>query len=328
MLYLAPYISVHTRTALKLPVYQPAGTEDVKGWGSTDLRPRGSRAGYSLVWLPGGSADARLEPIALDPEEALTAGIRTRVGNRLSLTLDHPRADRLIEELLFTGDKPWAFARPRRDGVKEAWIYGRRWARRRGMPPPVGQLVDPSDDFNRADETPIASPWFVPTGVSFPPRLVGNQFGANSGASDVNSIAGYTGAAATGDHFSQYTVKVLGTASDQAVCVRVQSDAETFYGFDIVDADEQLLKFVSSSYTKIASLTMSNAVVDDVIRLEISGSSLTAKLNGGTVTGSPQTDTSITGGQPGINMLWAAQRGDDWSGGDLVAPSAPMFRGA
>lgn len=62
----------------------------------------------------------------------------------------------------------------------------------------------------------------------------------------------------------------------------------------------------------------------DVIRLEASGTTLTAKLNGATVL--TWTDSSLTSGKAGLHVYaWAANTDfylDDWGGGDLGGSSA------
>lgn len=122
--------------------------------------------------------------------------------------------------------------------------------------------------------------------------------------------------------------KIAQVGSDQqflGVCVR--ASLGNAYGF-VVDGDQYYLwRLVNfGGYTTLAqgSVTIS---AGDIVRLEASGTTLTAKKNGSTVT--TITDSTFSSGAPGVAGFSFTTSGtytllDDWVGNDLNA-AAPQY---
>lgn len=132
------------------------------------------------------------------------------------------------------------------------------------------------------------------------------------------------------DQYAEATVTAL--ANGIFIGVGVRSDtggALTNYGwYGTPDQGSQLFKNVSGVWTQIGS-TGGNFSVNDVIRLEVNGTTLTPKINGSTEDPpGAQTDSSISSGSAGI-AGWddGASQLDNWEGGNLAAAAAalPIF---
>lgn len=110
------------------------------------------------------------------------------------------------------------------------------------------------------------------------------------------------------------------------VCRAVYTDAthKTWYGFFGAPDDGFYLYYFNNDNSEhdLVHYTDADLEVDDVLRLEVSGSSLVCKLNGGTIIST--TDSTISGGGvAGVNTWGAAScRGDDFEGGNLENTSS------
>lgn len=178
-----------------------------------------------------------------------------------------------------------------------------------------------TDNFNRADETPIAAPW-TKQGAGGNFNLSSNTMVKASSADD--SMYYYSGAASSPDQFSEAKIVTKPTSNDWGPAVRIGGTGVTGYFYDNYINDPQISKHINGVYTEIASLGGGDTtVVGDVERLEVSGTTLKAFING-VQKGSNATDASITSGQPGI--FWYENSGaiDDWAGGDLSGGSTPI----
>ncbi len=172
-----------------------------------------------------------------------------------------------------------------------------------------------TDDFNRADASPIGGNWT--TGPGFTGlRVVSNE------CAKIDSFAGeaaayYNAASFADNQYSQYTPTVLGTNTDQGPIVRCATSGTTknCYVANTYITDEQIFKFVGGTYTKLLSVTTSDVVNTDVIRVEAEGSTIRWVKNG-TSQGSV-TDSSLTSGAAGIFIYRPDCRADNWEAGDI-----------
>ena len=132
------------------------------------------------------------------------------------------------------------------------------------------------------------------------------------------------------DQYAQGKIVAVST-SGQTIGVAVRastSGTASYYGFyndGSGGGKTFLFKMVSGTWTQLGAIGTGLAA-NDVIRLEISGTTLTPKVNG--VTKSPpgaQTDSALSSGAAGLSGYSAStsNRLDDWEGGSLgsVAPS-------
>jgi hypothetical protein len=108
------------------------------------------------------------------------------------------------------------------------------------------------------------------------------------------------------------------------VAVRCHASAATGYGLYAGVTESYLYKIVSGTWTQIGSAggAWSNS---DVLRLEVSGTTLTPKRNGSTYsTIGAQTDSSISSGYAGLSGYEVSGgTGDNWEGGNLSSSGNP-----
>lgn len=143
----------------------------------------------------------------------------------------------------------------------------------------------------------------------------------------------YTGVSFTADHYSEMTIALMpggGQLFYHYCMVRMSATAGCYLlttASDISAATVQLWRISDAgAYTQIQTdITLgSNVVAGDVLRLEVSGTTLTVKRNGSTVRQS--TDATFASGQPAVGG-WA-QSGSDvlftsaWAAADIVAGAA------
>lgn len=184
-----------------------------------------------------------------------------------------------------------------------------------------------TDNFDRANEAPLASPWISLANVTTPFDLVDSQVRPRDFGWDCE--AGWDAAvnAIGANQFSEAKLYVTGTSgSGSGLGLLLRSNnvpltGRNLYRFvtDHKATDNiEFSKRVNGTYTHLGYQTAS-WTDGDLFRVEIDGSTLTVKFAGNVV--GTYTDTSHDSGQPGIGFSSAETSAfiDDWSGGDLEA---------
>ena len=166
-----------------------------------------------------------------------------------------------------------------------------------------------TDNFNRANQNPIAGNWSVVTGWANA-QLLSNA---------VQNLGG-AGAAIywNGDIFdnNQYSqIKVTGDFRGGAI---VRVNGNVFYLWYYAGANVMRYYRVTGveAYTQLGSDISVTVNTNSILKLEISGSTLTGYVDG--VAQVTKTDTNIVAGSAGIHFNGTAQIWDDWEGGNLV----------
>ena len=314
------YYSSYTGSGTRKDPFRPAGF-DGHVWSALDLRDDPTvAAGFCFVYSPDTINDPAVTLVAQNYTDVPSQQIRNRIGQRLGVTIPNDTLGNIIGWLL-TNPPAGRWAKLIPTGANyEIWLGSLIYT----TPAPLqlkAEPVDPTDNFNRANETPLASPWTrAGTGTAF--NLVSNALTKPTNPDDAYMY--YSGAAATGDQFAQAKQVVKPTNNDWGPAVRVQgaSGSATFAGYFFDDYDgpggPQIGRHLNGSFTAITSWGVSgNSVAGDILRIEATGSTIKAFVNG-TQYQSSATDSLVTGGQPGI--FWYEPSGtlDDWSGGDLT----------
>lgn len=173
-----------------------------------------------------------------------------------------------------------------------------------------------SDDFNRADG-PIGSNWT---------NMLGGAFNIDTGAAKFNSdqdcATYYNAVVWPDDQYSEITFKGTDTPDSAdvgyGVLCRQSASAHTCYRAVGSGTGWDVAKFITGSYTSLASggaVTFANG---DTLRLEVVGTTWTLKKNGSVV--ATDTDASIASGNagiaysaPGVNNTTI----DSWAGGSV-----------
>lgn len=180
-----------------------------------------------------------------------------------------------------------------------------------------------TDAFTGVDGTELHAynaGWVKYRGDSYQLAIQSNSFQGNY---ELHITYGWEGDGAFNDN--QYAqIKCVSTTNGTylgVVCRAIYTDAthKTWYGFFGAPNDGFYLYYFNNDNTEhdLVHYTDANLQVDDVLRLEVSGSSLVCKLNGATIIST--TDTTISGGGvAGVNT-WGSNscRGDDFEGGNL-----------
>lgn len=326
-LYLSPYIGA----GIHDDPFRPTG-QDQPGASAIDIRldptvQDGGGVGVALLWLPLGIPDpVGSVKIADDYGDLLTNQQRTRLNQRTGLDFG---ADTTIQDavqtILLRGDIfGWKRLRPAR-GIYEAWLgsgTGKRdWC---GLPAMGGGAI--SDNFNRANETPLASPWARTPSSTDTFNLSGNAVVKASGTNQtIYALSGYS----WNDNQSAELLYASSTTNnDLGPAVRVSVAAFTAYFYSQADTFRGVWKVIAGAYTQVEATTGTPSV-GETYKLDAAGSTLSYYNNGAEAASSPATDTSIAAGIPGIFYRYNAGSVDNFlATGEITVGSAPMFRGS
>lgn len=169
-------------------------------------------------------------------------------------------------------------------------------------------MTDATDNFNRAS---IGTNWTMGINsivISASTVVKGNSAGAdNTGWWNANTFPT--------DHYSQVTI-----SADQdggGPSVRHQSGANTFYTLYTNGVVLQIYEVTAGTFAQLGVDYANNTVVNDTIKLDATGSTLTPSLNGTPL--ATRTDSTITGGAPGLHCSDTAISLDNWLGGPITA---------
>jgi hypothetical protein len=165
-----------------------------------------------------------------------------------------------------------------------------------------------SDNFTRANEDPLASPWGSISGAGTL-RVVSNLC-ANSSGTDATSYMRYTTSSATD---SSVTISVVGggnTDAGPAICLDGSGNGYAFLN----SANFQLYIFELPGFGTAANVGGSNFAASDVVRLRRSGNDVIGSVNGVDVI-TATNNTTFTSGAPGIFIFHANTRFSNWTDG-------------
>lgn len=191
-----------------------------------------------------------------------------------------------------------------------------------------------SDNFNRADNTSLGSNWTTLSSASAP-RIASNAV-EPLGTGFADSVSRWSADSFPNDQYSQVSITTLNTDTNKAggPCARASSSALTHYvtfgrGPLGASATLALRKVIAGSSTQF-SATTKTINSGAVLRLEVSGTNLTAYIN--SVSQATATDSAISSGSAGLYLF--ADTGvitdaviDNWEGGDLGGQDTPELRG-
>lgn len=310
------YLSEYVGTGTRQDPFVPVGAE-VPGWSAIDLRADATQPGGNcLLRLPTPFSDSRVRFLADDKLEALTNPQKNFLQNRLGVDLSSPSLLRDIIATLLTNppNGGWKALVPGRLRW-EVWLGELIWE----APRISGGAVD---DFERPNESPVASPWVKSSGSDF--NLVSGGL-VNTASGDTAYY--YLGSATSADQFAQITNDAGANSDCGALCRVGSSGALSGYMASSYEAlpGRLLAKFVGGSYTTIASEGATWAGSSTaVFRVEAEGSSIRYLYNGSLFLG-PTTDTSLAGAGngAGIFIFETGVTITSWAGGDLNPPVIP-----
>ena len=180
------------------------------------------------------------------------------------------------------------------------------------------------DVFTTASNQAIATysaSWTVNNGA-FTVFATGDDV-ASSAAGD--NLAHWNADAFNNNQYGQIVISAA-ASNDVGAAARCAASAFTGYVFSAGNGASYFSKYVAGVWTALAADGAGYAT-NDVIRIEVNGTTITPLKNGGTTgTPGPVTDTSIASGSAGIYGYGnTSSRGDNWEGGNLGGAAATSF---
>lgn len=332
---MALFLSPYSGTGVHRNPFRPTGL-DQPGVSAIDIRldpttANGGGVGFALLWVPSGIPDpVGAIKLADDYGDLLTNQQRNRLNQRTGLDFgaDTTIQDAISTIMLRADTLNWKRLRPA-NGIYECWLgsgSGKRdWI---GLPAIAGGSL--SDSFNRANETPIASPWTKLTGSAGNVNLSSNAV-VKSGVGDY--YAYYSNA--SGWNADQTSEIRSGTAAttfcDAGVAVRVGSSGLSGYFVSIYSGGLSVAKHVTGTYSSIESFTSSSVANSTLYKISAVGSTIRYYTAGVEDANSPATDTSLSTAGNGAGFFMydgsvVSYGMDDWTGtGEITAGKAFPF---
>jgi hypothetical protein len=183
-----------------------------------------------------------------------------------------------------------------------------------------------TDDFNRADSSTLGSGWENQSGEGGSLALANNVARTN----DIFNVRGNrrTGESWGNDQSSQAVVASAATWRSWSVRTRTSGAARTYYAagvenFEISGASNRyrIWKIVSGTLTSLANHGTQEPAASDVVKLSITGTGLSLRVNGTEIL--TATDSDIASGTPGIGCQdnVASDAFEDWVGEDSASAS-------
>lgn len=317
------YLSEFVGDGTKLFPFHPALFDEAGECSAIDLRPDqslldGGGLNAALVFCPLDISNPKWIKLALDKLENLSTARIQAIYTKLKIPSRSvgSRFDDIISDLMITPPaKGWNGLRPNR-GFYEVWLGDRSDKLLFRMRAIAGGATD---NFNRADETPLASPWGVAHGgAGGNCNLVSNAITASTAS---NKFIYHGSSVTSADQYAQWLYASAITNDDWGPAVRINNTGGERHGYwySVYQGGlDGLNKFIANSFTQVEAWHQA-AGVGNTVRIEASGSTISGYLNGAQVSGSPATDTSLTTAGLGAGAFVFETGGsiDDFDGGDL-----------
>lgn len=300
------YLSEWEGAGTKIDPFVPVGS-DQPGWTAVDIRAAGLNA--CLLHVPNAFSDPKAQFLGDDKLEGLTNPQKNFIQNKLGVDISAATTVRDAIALIMNNPPANGWKRLEPGFLRwEIWLGGELlWSAPRAS-------GGATDDFNRANETPIALPWDSVTTSPSDLNLSSNTVVAGGG----DSFALYTAAASSADQYSQLAASAPTSASGGPMC-RMVATSVTGYLFDnfgsASNGEIRLWTNISSD-SVLASGTIARA---NPLRIEAEGS--TIRIYSNSVLSQTVTNSTLTTGQPGLAIY--SNNFDNWEGGNLTPPSAP-----
>ena len=314
--------------------FRPALSEQVAGCSAIDLRSDGGATldggglNAALVYCPLDLVGAKWEKIGEgDKKEKLSKAAAKRIFDKLKINVkDIEYFDELIADLLLSPPENAWKGLTLTHGMKYEILLGPKndpllWS----MPLISGGALPATDAFTAGDGTALttySASWSYNNGVF---AINTNSVYSNTAGGD--PVANWNADAFENNQYAQGTLVALTGTGQIGVAVRLStSEAHTgyFYYSSSLSAGRQFYKVVTGSYTQLGNDSTVASSVNDALRFEANGTTITPKKNGSVDSnvGGSVTDTAITSGSAGISGSnnQSGSRLDSWEGGNIVLP--------
>jgi hypothetical protein len=187
----------------------------------------------------------------------------------------------------------------------------------------VAAALPATDAFTAANGTALttySAQWAYQSDAAF--EIRSNGVSPQITAGSLEGGAYWIADTPSDDQYAEVTIGGVGGVAAIGPAVRVSTSADTRYGLYTDGSGTFLFKVVAGTFIQLGS-NGGSCSPGDVLRLEVSGTTLTAKKNGSPITaiaaGGQWTDSSIANGQIGItgygedDLTYATS----WEGGNL-----------
>lgn len=180
-----------------------------------------------------------------------------------------------------------------------------------------------SDNFTRANSGSLGANWTTNTFDSSQQfAIIGNTAQPDSLFSDLSDA--YSAWSGGNDHYSEVTFNATaadGAGTGSGANCREITTAATYYRLIGNASGYELIKKVAGTVTSLSSGTGTTFAANDVLRLELQGTTWRLKKNGTQFATS--TDSSISTGVPGVGYSSTASSQANaalklWAGGDFA----------
>lgn len=317
---MALHLTTYQGDGSKANPFRPVGWDGLDQPSSVDLRPDCTVVDGLCLVCSTDPVPGTLVTLADLPDETISVARRNQLANRLGMTFSSNKVSDIIGE--FMTHPPTGKWNPIKPGFRRWQVWcGQLWF---DVPEVAGGTALATDSFNRANESPLASPWASTGDSTF--DLVSNKVDSVNDASDRGAF--YNSGVWPGDHYSKgvITLSAVAFTNHDGVCMLVRADgSRNYYRFEFNSNGSNNVgigKKVASAYTGLVLRTATFASGNTGYG-EAQGSTLQAKINGVNA-GASTTDTSHTSGKPGIGYSAEGTGGgtsqiDDWEAGDFTA---------
>jgi len=307
--YIAPYVGAGTWDE----PFVPRGSTQ-PGWRAIDLRPDSSRSGGGglnacILYLPTPDPDPRLREIASHKEETVGATTRKLLRTRLGVI-------ELPDETDFGLTIARLLTRPPVNGWKRLMPTGGRYeVHLDGLLAAIPIAMGASDNFNRANENPLAAPWTLLNGADL--QLISNGVQAVTNSTDKWWY--YLGATSSADQYSQVKI-ITENSGDMGPYVRLGTNPGVINAYLSrgTNSGETLSKRIGVTTTTLVAHNV-DIVANDVGRVEAEGSTIRYLINGSLTAQATDTEITDAGVGVGFYIYTTTDKIDDWEGGDFVA---------
>lgn len=166
-----------------------------------------------------------------------------------------------------------------------------------------------TDNFNRGDGG-LGANWTTVTGQNAP-VISSNEVTTSSG----DSAAYWNADSFNDDQYSQLEISAISVACGPIV--RAASGAHSFYVFmHYFTSEFRIYKAVSGSYTQLGASYAIGASANDILKLTVSGTTLTPSINGADQ--ATRSDSDLSSGSAGLRVSNTSDKVDDWEGGNVA----------
>ena len=189
--------------------------------------------------------------------------------------------------------------------------------------PTIALVQLAADDFNRANENPIAGTWTSGPGVASDVQLLDNAVKAVGDPTvNGNGVAFWSAATWPANQWSEVTIPAVPTTDDVGPAVRIAATEATYYLAPVYPNGRlAIYRAIDHAFVQLYTTAPGTVVAGDRVRLEAAGTVLRVFKNG--VLMGEVVDDAIVAGAAGLVVDDVTGVVDDWAGGSLDSAPPP-----